>query len=71
MSLEITYPADLESGRPLAESDSVGCQAFALCDRAAVGAYAHPVLGAVLSCQRCADRLGEALETVSVQTRPE
>lgn len=34
------------------------CQWFALCDHDAAGAVAHPILGLVPCCQRCADALG-------------
>lgn len=33
------------------------CQWFALCDHEAVGVVAHPILGDVPTCQRCADKL--------------
>lgn len=31
------------------------CEWFALCDRQAITAVDHPVLGDVICCQRCAD----------------
>lgn len=65
--LSIMYPAADNEPRLTAEH-GIACQAFALCDRAAVGLYRHPVLSGVLSCQRCADKLGETLEPVSVTT---
>jgi hypothetical protein len=65
MTLTIEFPAAPE-GEHLAEAHNVACQSFALCDRAATGGYAHPVLGAVLSCQRCADKLEQTLEPASV-----
>jgi len=33
------------------------CEWFALCDHEADGTVSHPILGAVPTCQRCADRL--------------
>lgn len=65
--LSIQYPAE-PGERLLTESDRVACQAFALCDRPATGGYPHPILGAVLSCERCASKLDETLESVSVTT---
>ena len=47
----------------LEASDNV---AFALCDRAAEGACEHPVLGAYLSCARCAEKLEKTLEPAEV-----
>lgn len=47
------------------------CRYFALCDHDAVGTYPHPILGAVPTCQRCADRVGvtlDPLETDTMQT---
>ena len=32
------------------------CEYFAGCTRAAEGTVAHPILGQVPTCQRCADR---------------
>ncbi|TMQ10154.1 MAG: hypothetical protein E6J90_36755 [Deltaproteobacteria bacterium] len=32
------------------------CEWFALCDREAVVLVAHPILGEVPTCRRCADR---------------
>lgn len=37
-------------------SSAPGCRYFAMCDRPAAGTTSHPVLGAVPTCQRCADR---------------
>lgn len=37
--------------------DDQRCQWFALCDHRADGVVAHPILGAVPTCQRCADML--------------
>jgi hypothetical protein len=45
---------------------NITCQSFAMCDRPATGAYRHPILGAVLSCQRCADKLEQTLRPVVV-----
>lgn len=33
------------------------CEWFALCDKPAAGNVAHPILGSVPTCQRCADRM--------------
>lgn len=33
------------------------CEWFALCDHEAVGLVAHPIIGSVPVCQRCADKL--------------
>jgi len=38
------------------QSTPVPCEYFAMCDRHAAGTTSHPVLGAVPTCQRCADR---------------
>jgi hypothetical protein len=38
-----------------APADELTCQWFALCDHVASGAMTHPVLGAVLICDRCRD----------------
>ena len=51
----------------LEASDNVACQAFALCENAAEGACDHPVLGAYLSCQRCADRLEKELKPAEIE----
>jgi hypothetical protein len=51
----------------LEASDNVACQAFALCENAAEGACEHPVLGAYLSCQRCADRLEKTLQPAEIE----
>lgn len=32
------------------------CDWYALCDRTPVGKVAHPALGAVLTCERCAEK---------------
>lgn len=32
------------------------CHWFAVCDRPSIGTVQHPMLGAVPTCQRCADR---------------
>jgi hypothetical protein len=50
----------------LEASDNVTCQAFALCDRPAEGAVRHPVLGAYLSCARCAAKLEADLEPAEI-----
>jgi hypothetical protein len=50
----------------LEASDNVACQAFALCENAAEGACRHPVLGAYLSCARCAERLEQTLEPAEI-----
>jgi hypothetical protein len=42
-------------GRPV-------CEWFALCENPATGLVAHPVLGHVPTCQRCADRFNLTLE---------
>jgi hypothetical protein len=34
------------------------CQSFLLCRNTATTSYSHPVLGTVLSCERCAAKLG-------------
>lgn len=47
-------------------STEIACEAFALCDRAADGAYAHPALSWVPSCTRCAEKLGETLVPIEV-----
>jgi hypothetical protein len=52
--------------RELSADDNVACQAFARCENAAEGAYAHPILGAVLSCRRCAEVLTENLQPAGV-----
>ena len=49
---------------PLSEMDTslvpegtiLPCRWFARCDREAVGAVTHPILEAVLVCERCAER---------------
>lgn len=41
---------------------SANCAWFLLCDRAAVGTVAHPILGSVPCCQRCADKLDLTFE---------
>ena len=51
----------------LEASDNVACQAFALCDRPAEGAVEHPVLGAYLSCARCAARLEQTLQPAEIE----
>jgi hypothetical protein len=62
----VNFPA--QPGQPLLSEDhSVACQAFARCENAATGGYAHPILGAVLSCARCAERLDEALQPASIE----
>lgn len=38
------------------------CDWFALCTNTADGHVAHPVLGKVPTCKRCADRLDLTLE---------
>lgn len=38
------------------------CEWFVLCDNRAVGTVAHPVLGSVPTCQRCADKLDLVFE---------
>lgn len=38
------------------------CEYFALCDRPAEGTVAHPILGDVPCCQRCADRVEVELQ---------
>lgn len=37
------------------------CEWFALCDHPADGVRTHPILGAVLICTRCADRVGDPI----------
>lgn len=39
-----------------------GCEWFLLCDNQAVGTVAHPILGSVPTCQRCANKLGLTFE---------
>jgi hypothetical protein len=51
----------------LEASDNVACHAFALCDRPAEGVVRHPVLGAYLSCARCAERLEKTLEPAEIE----
>jgi len=41
------------------------CQWFALCDRPAAGVVAHPVLGQVPTCSRCAATHGLELQGVA------
>lgn len=36
------------------------CEWFALCTNPSVGTVAHPILGDVPICQRCADRMDYA-----------
>lgn len=50
---------------------NVRCQAFARCENAAEGACAHPVLGAYLSCARCATKLENTLHPCRVAHIPE
>lgn len=50
----------------LSPDHNVSCEAFVRCDRPATGAFLHPILEAVLSCQRCADRLEQDLLSVQV-----
>lgn len=38
------------------------CGYFAFCTNVAEGTIPHPILGDVPTCQRCADRVGLALE---------
>lgn len=38
------------------------CEWFALCDRPADGVVAHPILGSVPTCTRCAEKLDLTLE---------
>ena len=40
------------------------CQWFALCTNPAAGTVAHPILGSVPTCQRCADKAGCPLDVV-------
>jgi hypothetical protein len=35
------------------------CLWFLLCDRATIGTLAHPILGDVPICERCAKKIGE------------
>lgn len=51
----------------LTAEDNVACQAFALCTRPAIGAVEHPILGAYLSCQPCADKLEQKIEPAEVE----
>lgn len=51
----------------LEASDNVACQAFAKCGNAAEGACSHPILGAYLSCRRCADKLEKTLEPALIE----
>lgn len=44
----------------------VQCEWFVMCDQEAAGAVRHPVLGAVPTCQWCADKLGLTLEPMEV-----
>ena len=39
----------------------IACQAFALCENAATGVIAHPILDYVPCCERCARRLESEL----------
>ena len=50
----------------LEASDNVACQAFAQCENAAEGACRHPVLGAYLSCSRCAEKLEKELQSAEI-----
>ncbi len=45
--------SEIDTGE--APADELTCQWFALCDHVASGAMTHPVLGAVLICDRCRD----------------
>ena len=36
------------------------CEWFALCTKPAAGTVAHPILGDVPICERCAERMGYA-----------
>lgn len=38
------------------------CEWFAACSNDATGNVAHPILGLVPTCQRCADKLGLKFE---------
>ncbi|GMA42418.1 hypothetical protein [Mobilicoccus caccae] len=42
---------------------AIKCQWFALCPNPPAGTIAHPILGEVPACQRCADRMGKRLDT--------
>jgi hypothetical protein len=44
------------AGALIGSAEVAPCQWFAACDRSAVTTVAHPVLGDVPACQRCADR---------------
>ena len=41
--------------------ETTPCEWFALCDRVADGLRAHPILGAVPVCERCAGVVGEPI----------
>jgi hypothetical protein len=41
------------------------CEWFALCDRPAAGTTAHPILGAVPTCDRCNEFAGGAPRTIT------
>lgn len=51
MSNEFIPMSEIDTGD--APADELVCRWFALCDHVAVGAMTHPVLGAVLICDRC------------------
>jgi hypothetical protein len=38
------------------------CEWFALCTRPADGVVAHPIIGPVPTCQRCAERMEQRLD---------
>ena len=51
MSNEFIPMSEIDTGD--APADELVCRWFALCDHVAAGAMTHPVLGAVLICDRC------------------
>ena len=55
----------------LEASDNVACQAFARCENAAEGACSHPILGAYLSCARCAAKLEKELQSAEIMFESE
>lgn len=58
-SVKIETPAGT-FGSPAEAADAgypIACQAFVTCENHATTILAHPVLTAVLACERCATRL--------------
>lgn len=63
--MRYTEPVQIETpagtvGSPVEAADAgypIACQAFALCENVATTILPHPILTAVLACERCAIRL--------------